>query len=218
MNYRGYKFLDEQCTRRSAEVLTMLPKESLLQFEKRCDNLGFTLTDSRNLIDHYKFLSEELIQADLETKRHPNLYLMCVNIINDFNIASLVRNGSSMGCREIILYGDKKFDRRGCVGANHYTNFKHVKNLSEFEGIRKDFDVIVSLENCAGSQSIYNYQWPYDKKMLLIVGQESIGVPGEFLEISDVILEIPLTSCLRSINVASAGAIALYSYNSQMPV
>ena len=141
---------------------------------------------------------------------------MCVNIINDFNIASLFRAANCFGVKEVVLYGYKDYDRRGTTNAHNYLNFNHVSSLDEFYNIRKDFDVIVSLENCTGSSPINEYKWQYDKKTLIIVGQESIGVPGEFLEISDAILEIKMKGSQRSLNVAQAGAIALYDYNSKM--
>lgn len=215
MNFVGYKFFDEAKTRRSADVLKMEQGENLVQFQKRCKNLGYDCCDSRNLVDHMKFMSEELIMAELEKNRHPNLFLMCQNIINDFNIASCLRAANSFGVKEVILFNNNKYDRRGAVNAHNYLQFNYVKSLNEFYEIKNNFDIIVSLENCEGSQPINNYKWNYDKKTLIIVGQESVGVAGEFLEISDAILEIKMRGSTRSLNVAQAAAIALYDYNAK---
>ena len=59
MNYVGYKWFDEAKTRRSADVLKMESGESLDKFKKRCTSLGYDCVDGRNLVDHYKFLSDE---------------------------------------------------------------------------------------------------------------------------------------------------------------
>lgn len=214
----GYKWVDSAKTRRSADVLKMEPGEKLAQFQKRCRLLGYEAVDSRNLVDHMKFMSEELILGELEKTRHPNLYLMLINIVNDFNIASCLRAANCFGVKEVILFGDKKYDRRGTVSAHNYTVFNYVKTLDDFQSIKKDFDMIISLENCDGSQPLNNFQWDYNKKTLVIVGQESIGVPGEFLEISDAILEIRMRGSLRSLNVAQAASIALYDYNTKIDI
>jgi len=216
MNFVGYKYFDEARTRRSADVLKMNSGEKPEQFRKRCEILGFEMYDSRNLVDHYKNMSNELIHGDLDAYRHPNLYLMCVNIINDFNVASCVRASNAFGVREVLLFGEKKFDHRGCVGTRHYANFRHVKDLDSLDNIINEFDEVISLDNCDGSEDISTYTWDYNKKTLIIAGQESIGVPGELLEASTHILYIKQMGSVRSINVAQAVSVTLYDYNVKM--
>lgn len=216
MSLIGYKFYDTGRTRRIDDVLKQNDNESTAQFIKRCKNLGFEACDKRNVVDHYKFMSNELIRGDLEAHRHPNLFLMCVNIVNDFNIASCVRASNAFGVKKIILFGDKRFDQRGDVGTRHYENFSHVATLDELGDCLDDFDEIISLDNCEGSKSIHTHVWDYNKKTLIIAGQESVGVPGPILDISNHILYIKQRGSVRSINVAQAVAVALYDYNSKM--
>lgn len=216
MDFVGYKYFDEARTRRSAEVLRMNPGEKLEKFRKRCEKLGFEMYDSRNLVDHYKNMSNELIRGDLDAHRHPNLYLMCVNIINDFNVASCIRASNAFGVREVLLFGEKRFDQRGDVGTRHYANFRHVKDLDSLDNVISEFDEVISLDNCDGSKDIASHTWDYDKKILIIAGQESIGVPGELLEMSTHILYIKQMGSVRSLNVAQAVSVALYDYNAKM--
>jgi len=215
MHLVGYKFLDEHCTRRSADVLKMNKGERPHDFIKRCEKHGYVAQDPRNVVDHYKFLSDELIQGDLEAKRHPNLYLMCINIINDFNVAAIQRCSNCFGVNKVYIFGNKNYDRRGACGAYKYIHLEHIKDLNEFNNIKNNFDIIVSLENCAGSKSINEYTWDYTKNTLIIVGQESIGIPGEFIDMSDALLEIRMRGSIRSLNVSQAATVALFDYDSK---
>ena len=63
--------------------------------------------DNRNLIDHYKYWDDDAIIADLETKRH-NFSVVCCNIGNDFNIATVIRNANAFLAKEVVIYGNKK--------------------------------------------------------------------------------------------------------------
>ena len=216
MNMVGYKWFDEAKTRRSAEVLKMEKDESLSAFKKRCKMLGFDCVDKRNIIDHYKNLSDELIKGDLDENRIQNLSVLCINIVNDFNIASCQRNCNAFGCQDLYIFGNKKYDRRGSVGVERYTPFKHVKDVDNLADLLESFEVIISLDNCSNSTPIDEYIWDFNKKTIIIIGQESIGVPPEILNKSTSILYIRQRGSVRSINAANACGIALYDYTSKL--
>ena len=65
MTLIGYQFLDDGKTIRSSETLSPQRYENPEDFVKRCKSLGFTACDSRNIVDHYKFLENELILGDI---------------------------------------------------------------------------------------------------------------------------------------------------------
>jgi len=215
MSYRGYKF-SESDHRPSAEILKMEIGESLLQFQKRCRDSGFECADNRAIIDQYKHLSEEVILADLESRRFPNLFLMTCNLVSDLNLAVILRSSLNFGCKKVYIYGDKKYNRKGAINAHNHLNLNHVKDLDDFNLIKNDFDKIVCLENCEGSTSINNYKWDYNKRILIIVGNEGLGICSEFLEMSDDIVAISSFASNRSINVSCAASIALYDYHLKM--
>lgn len=212
----GYKYYDEEKTRRSAEVLKPKTGESLEIFIKRCKTLGFEACDPRNVVDHYKHMENELIKGDLEKKRNKNLSILCVNIINDFNIASCIRASNAFVCQTIYIFGNKKYDRRGCVGSYMFENIKYIDNLDSLKILFKEFSNIISVDNISTAKSLVDFKWDFDGKTLLILGQESIGVPGEILELSTDTLYIPQFGSVRSLNVAQACAITLYDYNAKL--
>lgn len=104
--------------------------------------------DSRNVIDFYKYWNTEAILADLNTKRF-NYSVLCTNIRGDFNVSCIIRSANAFLAKEVIVYGKKKFDRRGSVGTHHYTNFKHVRVEQEedLDKILSDFDLVIGIDN-----------------------------------------------------------------------
>jgi tRNA G18 (ribose-2'-O)-methylase SpoU len=211
MNYVGYKFFDEAKTRRSAEVLHMNKDESLAQFQKRCRILGYECLDKRNVIDRYKLMSDDLIRGDLNERRF-NYSILLQNLAGDFNKASVIRNNNAFCGKEVIIFGDKSYDRRGTCGMHLYENFNHVRELSELDGLLERFDRVIGIDNCDGAKPIQNYDWDYNEQTLFVFGEEGIGVCPEILERCDDILYIPQFGAVRSINVACASAIVMYEY------
>ena len=60
--------------------------------------------ETRNIIDHYHYWATDAIKANLDTKRG-NYSIVCCNIGNDFNIATVIRNANAFLAKEVIIYG-----------------------------------------------------------------------------------------------------------------
>lgn len=72
---------------------------------------------------------------------------------------------------------------------------------------------LILLSTSAGA-SIWDFRFqPGD---ILLIGQESAGVPAEVRAASDFAVRIPLAPAARSLNAAAAGAIALAEMRRQL--
>lgn len=176
--------------------------------------------ETRNIIDHYHYWTTDAIKANLDTKRG-NYSIVCCNIGNDFNIATVIRNANAFLAKEVIIYGNKKYDRRGTVGTHHYTNFRHVRHLDDlgsfFESKRSNGPIrLVGIDNVSHAQDVNEYDFDPSIHYIMIFGQEQIGVPSDVLDICDDILYIPQYGSVRSINVGCASAIIMNQYCSQV--
>ena len=211
MNYVGYKYFDEAKTRRSADVLYMEKNEKLETFKKRCLNFGYEPVDKRNVIDRYKIMSDVLIKGDLNTRRF-NFSIFLQNLAGDFNKASIIRNNNAFCGKEIIIFGDKDYDRRGTTGMHTYENFKHVSCLNDLGSLFENYDYVIGIDNVDGAKTIQEYNWNHEANTLLIFGEEGVGICPEILDQCHDILYIPQFGAVRSINVASAAAIVMYEY------
>jgi tRNA G18 (ribose-2'-O)-methylase SpoU len=182
--------------------------------------MSLTINDSRNIIDHYKYWTHEAIMTDLDTRRN-NFSVLCCNLLNDFNIATVVRNSNAFLAKEVLIYGNKRYDRRGTVGTHIYTNFKHVKEIddlkSEISNLYKKHKSlrIVGVDNVQNSFSVNDYSWSKDDHVLMVFGQEQVGIPEEVLEICHDKIYIKQYGSVRSLNVGTASGVAMYDYCSK---
>ncbi|MEM7063318.1 MAG: RNA methyltransferase [Cyanobacteria bacterium P01_B01_bin.77] len=71
----------------------------------------------------------------------------------------------------------------------------------------------VALTIHGSSQALGTYA--FEAKTLLILGRELTGIPAEIASLCDVTLRIPQYGWVESLNVQTAGAIAIYEYNRQ---
>ena len=175
-----------------------------------------TRMETRNVIDHYHYWKHEAIIADLDAKRN-NFTVICSNLYNDFNIATVIRNANAFLAKKVVLYGAKQYDRRGTVGTHHYTHFKHTKSLSELDDEIKSIRdshasvKIIGIDNIPGASPINNYSFDSNTHYILIFGQEQVGLPQELIDITDDILYIKQYGSVRSLNVGTASGIAMYT-------
>ena len=174
--------------------------------------------ETRNIIDHYAYWRDDAIRADLETKRF-NYSVLCCNIGNDFNIATVIRNANAFLAKEVVIYGNKKYDRRGTVGTHHYTNFRHVKGIIDLNSyIEETFSKyeekvkLLGIDNIREAKNINTFDFDPEIHYIMIFGQEQIGVPADVLSMCDDTLYIPQYGSVRSINVGSASAVVMNAY------
>jgi tRNA G18 (ribose-2'-O)-methylase SpoU len=172
--------------------------------------------ENRNIIDHYHYWRHEAILSDLDTRRN-NFTVLCCNLYNDFNIATVIRNANAFLSKKVIVYGNKKYDRRGTVGTHHYTHLEYILNkemLIDFL-LQNNFYRIVGVDNVEKAVSLPKYDWGSPKKdqeILMIFGQEQVGIPEDILDLCDDVVYIPQYGSVRSLNVGTASGIAMYDY------
>lgn len=169
------------------------------------------MPDPRNIIDPYKYWTNEAIVADLDTKRH-NFGVLCVNIQGDFNVGSVVRNANAFLAQEVILYGRKRFDRRGSVGTYNYTHFRHVREVDSLDIVLNDYELVVGVDNVEEAAPLEIFEWPTNKKVLMCFGEENSGLIPEIVTRCDSVVFIRQYGSVRSLNVGCASGIAMYDY------
>lgn len=175
------------------------------------------MNETRNIIDHYHYWKHEAILANLDKYRH-NYTILCSNLYNDFNVATVIRNANAFLAKEIIIYGTKQYDRRGTVGTHHYNHFVYCPDESQLklkieDMIRQYGKIhIVGIDNIQNSRPIEDYVWNDNEHVLMIFGQEQVGIPKELINMCDDILYITQYGSVRSLNVGCASSIVMYDY------
>lgn len=176
--------------------------------------------ETRNIQDKYWGWTVEQIKADLDLRRH-NFSVLCLNIQGDFNLGTVIRNSNAFLAKEVIIFGKKRYNRRGTVGTHWYENLRHVKieeNDSEERllEIFSEFDIIYGIDNVPEAKPIEKYNFDKDKKILFVFGEEGTGIPNKFINHCNEVLMIKQYGSVRSINVGCASSVVMFRYCEQL--
>ena len=166
-----------------------------------------------NVKSEFKNKSIEQIKQTLIETSNPFAVLM-TRINGDFNFGSVIRSANGFNAEHIFYYGMRKFDRRAAVGTYVYSSVKYLETFDQVLALKDTYE-FVGLENTGKTNMLNTFQWSKHKKPLIILGEEQIGIPEEFLQICDRIVEIPMSGSVPSFNVASAATVAMYDFMSK---
>lgn len=167
--------------------------------------------DKRNVIDFYKYWTEDAIKADLRKKCH-NFSVLITNQFKDFNIGTVIRNANAFCATKVIIYGSRQYDKRGTVGAHLYTNLERVGFTETINEFIPENSLIVGIDNIDGAEPIESFEWPKDRHVVIVLGEEAIGLTDEMIDLCDKLVYIKQYGSVRSLNVGTASGIAMYDY------
>ena len=164
--------------------------------------------------DEYKLLPPEEIKARLDRTRFP-FALLAANVAYDFNIGSIIRSANAFLAGEVVIYGRRKADLRGAMGAHVYENVVHVPDGEALRVFVRERDyTLVCFEDAPGAVPLPTFEWP--ERPLIAFGQEGPGMPAEVIEAAAHTVVIPQFGSMRSINVGVAAGIAMYDWHAKM--
>lgn len=175
-----------------------------------------------NVRDDLKHLNIPALQ-DLQAASTFPLHALFFNTTGDLNIGAMVRTATLSGLCKAWVFGRRKFDRRGLVGANNYIE---IEQINGFEGdtIEYSIDKLTKLLDDhklfpivaeAGGIDLPDVNWPRHIKPVIdegftpcvVMGNEGKGFPGHILDMLSnrgMIVTIPQRGVMRSLNVGHA--------------
>lgn len=145
------------------------------------------------------------------------------NIRSTHNVGSMFRTADAAGIEKLYLSGitPVPLDRFGKVrpdvakvalGAELSIPWEYVSSTVRIiKKLKKNGYVIVSLEQSKNSVVYNKIKFSKNKKIALVVGNEVKGLSQNILELSDVVMEIPMKGNKESLNVSVAFGIAVYA-------
>jgi tRNA G18 (ribose-2'-O)-methylase SpoU len=182
-----------------------------------------TLKANFNVHDRLKHLSVAELREINEADRLP--FAVCAfNVAGDLNIGVMLRTACLMGAERFLVLGKRHFDRRSCVGSYNYIPVDRIGSPDLRSG-----DYTISPEQFKEVMAQYNYTPVFIEtgggtiedidvsvynttKPCLILGSESHGIPDDIIGDSPR-YSIPQLGVIRSLNVSSAAAIAMWEFN-----
>ena len=131
---------------------------------------------------------QRYIQKTSKAKILP-FYLAAVNFGLDENLALLIRSAACFGASGVFVIGGVPSPSflRGKSGTTlDFMNIKAFSNPSLFLAYCRESRLkVVSAEICDGSTSLYDYCFDFSAPNVIVVGNETVGVPGEIILNSD---------------------------------
>jgi tRNA G18 (ribose-2'-O)-methylase SpoU len=168
----------------------------------------------RNVVDKYKSLPNEEIKLDLQ-KTALHSAIMMSQVEGDFNFGNVVRTANFFNLQCVYYFGKKHWDRRSSLGVQTYTKIEHIGSVEEIAALKTQYR-FVGLENNVDRKTINIFNYTFQPNTLLIVGEESVGLSSEIMDLCDDLVEINSFGSVRSLNVASAASIAIGLLSAQI--
>lgn len=167
------------------------------------------------------------------------IYIILDNVLDTYNIGSIFRLADAVGAKKVFLCGATATPpnpriKKASINTMEIVEWEYapdavevIRNLKKLlanhsknkQSLRSDDlnycsnEVRTNLQVVAVEQS--NKSIPYDKfdyklPLALVVGNETVGVSKEVLEICDSIVELPMFGVNISLNVMVSLGIVLY--------
>ena len=165
--------------------------------------------DRRNVVDRYRYWRVEAIVADLDARRHP-FAVAIENWRHDLNIGTVVRTANAFLAREVIIVGNRRWNRRGAMVTDRYQHVRHVPAAADLAGLGYE---IVAIDNLPGSVPLEGFTLPANA--LLLFGQEGAGLSDGARAVAGTVCSIAQYGSTRSINAGVAAGIAMHTWIEQ---
>lgn len=141
--------------------------------------------------------------------------IICLDgVVKADNVGAIVRNIKAFSFDHLLI--DHKtchpYNRRAVrvsMGNVFSLKIHQAKDITtNLKQLKQSGYKIIAMENRPQAIEINDYQ--FESKSVFIIGSEGYGISNDVLEISDVIIKIPINENVYALNAASATAITCY--------
>jgi len=166
--------------------------------------------DRRNVVDRYRYWTVEAIVADLDTRRH-DFAVAIENWRHDLNIGTVVRTANAFLAREVVIVGNRRWNRRGAMVTDRYQHVHHVPSAAALaDHARERGYEVIGVDNLPGAVPLETFELP--RAALLVFGQEGAGLSDEVRAAASAVCSIAQYGSTRSINAGVAAGIAMHAW------
>src|SRR3989344_3917813 len=155
-------------------------------------------------------------KSDLVKIKRREIYIICDNILDAYNIGSIFRLADAVGVSKIYLCGETQtppYHRiaKAAVGTEKWVPWEHVSTaldaIKEVRSLKSEVRV-VAIERGKGSVDYrkIDFQLP----IAFVVGHETTGGSREAAKVCDALIEIPMYGANRSLNEVLSLALVLF--------
>jgi tRNA G18 (ribose-2'-O)-methylase SpoU len=149
-------------------------------------------------------------------ERTRELIVACPPMRSNVNLSRIVRTASCCGVLRMIACGNARVigkiarETGDSIDVEIHRTLEPVLKRLKEEGYQ-----VVGLEQTNDSKILYDF--PFQRRTVLVIGNERSGIEPEVLRLVDHVVEIPVYGLPYAHNAATATAMALYEYCRQFP-
>ncbi len=166
--------------------------------------------DRRNVVDEYRYWTNDAIVADLDTRRHA-FHVAIENWQHDFNIGTVVRNATAFLAAEVHIVGKRRWNRRGAMVTDRYQHVRHHATVGDFGAWADQHSLpLIGIDILPGALALEDATQP--EACVLVFGQEGPGLSTEMQQRCNVVYSIAQFGSTRSINAGVASGIAMHAW------
>jgi 23S rRNA (guanosine2251-2'-O)-methyltransferase len=157
-------------------------------------------------------------EAAKDVKKNP-ITIILDNVLDTYNVGSIFRLADAVAAQKVILCGatltpPNSRIKKASINTTGWVMWEYEKNTTEaVKKLKEQGTNIVAVEQDSKSKPFY--QVTYDFPLAIIVGNETTGIAKDVLEMSDVIVELPMWGVNKSLNVMVSCGIILYEIMKQ---
>lgn len=132
------------------------------------------------------------------------------------NLSRIARAAGCCGIQKLIGCGNARLIGKIARDAAETLEVEVHRTLPPvLKKLRAEGFQIVGLEQTSGAVSIFEF--PFQRRTVLVLGNERAGIEEDVLRLLDRAVEIPVYGRPFAHNAATAAAMALYEYCRQYP-
>jgi tRNA G18 (ribose-2'-O)-methylase SpoU len=149
-------------------------------------------------------------------QRPRELLLACPPMRSNVNLSRIVRAAACCGIPRLICCGNARILPEISRETGDSIQIEIHRTLPPvLVRLKQEGYPLIGLEQASNSQSIFEFQFP--RKVVLVIGNERLGIEDEVLRLLSGTIEIPVYGLPAAHNAATATAMALYEYCRQYP-
>jgi len=153
---------------------------------------------------------------DFKSASKSPIYIVLDNIRSLNNIGSVFRTADAFRVEKIFLCGitavpPHRDIHKTALGATDSVEWAYAENTEDvIDLLQNDGVLCYALEQAEHSVSLEKFEYPKNKKVAIILGNEVEGVQQSIVSKSDYTLEIPQYGTKHSFNVSVSNGICLW--------
>lgn len=189
----------------------LVPQEKINRLTNNKNNQGIALS-----ISPIDYLTVGELLDELSLPSNKSMILIAHEIEDSHNLGAMVRTLTAASGKGVILTGKSSVGvNANVIKSSVGTIFnarvaRHVNCNQVIEKLQDAGYWVIGAANESESQNLYKTDFP--KKIAIIMGNEHEGLPSLVKKNCDILVKIPISDHVESLNVSVAFGIVLFEY------